>query len=120
MANNRMFLIHKPSGVGIGLAKSFDTGWRGVPEQKEFQRFFDYIYGNCEWEERDDFMLAMEDGLQGWDYTKGRETVNGFMKFIIKEEKLKPSTPYADAMIEVNQRTLDNVNEKSILAKLIK
>lgn len=87
MANNRMFLVHKPSKIGIMLGKRMAYGWYKPPSQDEMQRFFEYIEHNPEGSQ-DDFVLAMEDCTEsscfkGWGYTA--ETIDGFKVFEIKE-----------------------------------
>jgi hypothetical protein len=77
MANNRMWLIHKPSKLGVMLGKRMSCGW--YTSDDNLMKFFDYIQ-RCEGQ--DDFVLAMEDCFGEWDYTDERE--GGFMKFTLK------------------------------------
>lgn len=84
MANNRMWLIHKPTKLGVMIGKRMLGGWYGAPEQAELQRFFSYLEYADEGRQ-DDFILAMEDCtdsscFDNWKYTD--ETTNGFRKFI--------------------------------------
>jgi len=83
MANNRMFLIHKPTRLGVMLGKRMAWGWYKAPEQSELMRFFEYLENNPK-ESQDDFILAMEDCTEStcfdeWRYTS--ETVDGFTVF---------------------------------------
>lgn len=82
MANNRMFLVHKPTKLGVMLGKRMGWGWYNAPDQKEMERFFEYLQSNSD--KQDDFILAMEDCedsdcFDGWQYTY--EKVDGFMVF---------------------------------------
>ncbi len=83
MANNRMWLIHKPSRLGIMLGKRFGSEWKYPPDQDRLQEFYDYLYGEVEGSQ-DDFILAMEDCFNSscfdnWKYTGKME--GGFHKF---------------------------------------
>ncbi len=86
MANNRVFLIHKPSKLGIMLGKRMGWGWYKPPEKDEIQRFYDYLSNEQPYDDgsQDDFVLAMEDCSESgcfddWKYTS--ETVCGFRLF---------------------------------------
>ncbi|MDP2672065.1 MAG: hypothetical protein Q8O68_00965 [Candidatus Daviesbacteria bacterium] len=46
MANNRMWLIHRPSKIGIKLGKRMAIGWYAAPLQDEVERFFKYLEDN--------------------------------------------------------------------------
>jgi len=82
MADNRMWLIHKPSKIGIRLGKRIGYGWHAAPDKSELERFYKYIaetYGD-----QDDFILAMEDCsnsdcFDNWEYTS--ERIEGFHLF---------------------------------------
>ena len=83
MANNRMFLIHKPSKLGIMLGKRMGWGWYNAPDKSEVERFYEYLSQNSEGSQ-DDFVLAMEDCTESncfdrWRYTE--EKVEGFRVF---------------------------------------
>jgi len=86
MANNRMFLIHKPSKLGIMLGKRLGWGWYGAPDKSEVERFYKYLSDNPESYDgsQDDFVLAMEDCTESncfddWRYTE--QKVDGFRVF---------------------------------------
>ncbi|MBL4680848.1 MAG: hypothetical protein JKY88_09015 [Pseudomonadales bacterium] len=83
MANNRMFLIHKPSRIGAYIGKRMARGWYDPPEQEYIQKFYDYLEDNY-FDSRDDLVLAMEDAtdstcFDGWNYTG--ERTDGFVTF---------------------------------------
>jgi len=63
MANNRMFLVYKPTGDAVCLGKRMADGWYDVPETlgAALQKLFNLVehVGPL-----DAFALAMEDG---WD-----------------------------------------------------
>ena len=76
MSNNRMFLLHKPSCLGVMLAKVMSDSWYKPPEQDELQRFYDYVFtlhGNS-----GEFVLINETSL-GWYYSSKFD--NGFRVF---------------------------------------
>lgn len=82
MADNRMFLVHKPTGLGVCLGKRMDWGWYNPPSESEMQHFFDYLKTHPEGSQ-DDFVLLMEDCgesscIDEWHYA-GR--VAGFHVF---------------------------------------
>lgn len=88
MANNRMFLIYKPSKLGVMLGKRMIMGWYKAPESKELERFYDYVEAN-HFDTMDDFVLAMEDCSRSdcfgdWNYSG--ERVNGFCEFKYMKE----------------------------------
>lgn len=62
MANNRMFLVHRPTGLRVYLGKRFGWGWKNVPNDlgEQLQKLFDYLRENPHGSQ-DDFLLAMED-----------------------------------------------------------
>jgi hypothetical protein len=89
MANNRMWLIHRPSQLGTLLGKRMGWGWYQAPNQKRMEKFFAYL--SSHYDDQDDFILAMEDCedsscFSDWQYIEEKE--NGFMKFKIR------STPH--------------------------
>lgn len=71
MANNRMWLVHKPSGSAVFLGKRMGGSWYGTPEDlsERIAVLFSVTEG-------DDFALAMEDcagaphAFGGWQYTE--------------------------------------------------
>lgn len=58
MANNRLFLVHRPSGTKIYLGKRMAVGWYDGPST-EVNEFFGRCAGPPDGQ--DDFCLAMED-----------------------------------------------------------
>ena len=70
MANNRMFLVHRPSGMAVFLAKRMGYGWYSVPEtiQDRLHTLFKMVedHGCTSAVNQDDFCLAMENcGIPG-------------------------------------------------------
>lgn len=63
MANNRMFLLHKPSGKAIFLGKRLISGWYDVPERlsEKVQSLFDAAFEATGPDGEDDFCIALED-----------------------------------------------------------
>ena len=61
MANNRMFLLHRPSGMAVYLGKRMATGWYDAPDDagQRITTLFDMVErDHCDSE---DFCIAMED-----------------------------------------------------------
>lgn len=84
MANNRMFLIHRPSTLGVMLGKSMGADWYKAPDADELERFYSVVFNDSCCSPFDDFVLAMEvPGSKmvfgGWQYTG--ETKDGFKVF---------------------------------------
>ena len=84
MADNRMWLIHRPTRLGVMIGRRNGLGWDKAPEQEDVQRFFEYLKINPEGSQ-DDFFLAMEDCatvdcFSNWKY--GKNEIDGFMEFI--------------------------------------
>ena len=79
MANNRMFLVHRPSGIGVMIGKNFGREWDWDPDNKNMnlQGFYDRIYQEGD---PDNFVLLRED-QGGWNYTE--EFTDGFRIFKI-------------------------------------
>jgi hypothetical protein len=76
MANNRMFLLHKPTGKAVMLAKRFDEGW--YVKDFELTHTLALLFSDAfnSGEGLDDWALAMEDcqmaptAFSDWQYTK--------------------------------------------------
>lgn len=60
MANNRMFLLHRPTGLAISLGKHMGTGWYSPPTNEQLQDFYDEIETVCGGGPSEDFILGME------------------------------------------------------------
>lgn len=91
MANNRLWLIHRPSQLGIMIGKRMGWGWYAAPKTKFVESYFDYLSSN--YDEQDDFILAIEDDenstcFSDWQYANEKE--NGFMKFEIRPAPRAP------------------------------
>ena len=56
MANNRMYLIHRPTGTAIMLGKRMGWGWYQPPTGEQMERFFEA----SEEQRQDDFYIGME------------------------------------------------------------
>lgn len=91
MANNKMYLIHKPSKVGVMLGKRMDFGWGHAPDIDLITSFYEKIAQDGVGH-KDDFVLAMEDPLNenqfgewNYDYTNNLTglTKDGFVMFEI-------------------------------------
>jgi hypothetical protein len=61
MANNRMYLVHKPTGHAVYLGKRFLGGYYDAPENlsKQVQKLFD-LAEESKVESQDDFCVVFE------------------------------------------------------------
>lgn len=59
MANNRLWLVHRPSGQSVYLGKRMAVGWHDAPADlaQRVAAFFE----KCSPGDQDDFALAIED-----------------------------------------------------------
>lgn len=65
MANNRLWLVYRPTGKAVFLGKRMAEGWYNVPDdvKERIEALFQHIQderGNREYEQ-DDMTLAMEE-----------------------------------------------------------
>jgi len=86
MADNRMFLIHKPTKLGVMLAGRLGSTWdMQFGAGDSLAAFYEHLNAqSLTCERQDDFVLAMEDCSNSscfgdWQYTN--ESVNGFRVF---------------------------------------
>lgn len=94
MANNRMYLVYRPTGDYVYLGKRMGWGWYGTPDNlaEQVLNLFDIAAENTG-ESQDDFLLAMESAenqpfvLDGelWESTED------------KKMKINDSVPYGKA-----------------------
>ncbi|MGR9384930.1 hypothetical protein [Rhizobium leguminosarum] len=61
MANNRLILVHRPTGLRIHLGKRMAQGWYGAPEKAAFDAWFAKVEEAGDYEGQDDFVLFIED-----------------------------------------------------------
>ncbi len=93
MADNRMFLVHVPTGLAAPLGKRYGATW-GMSETTKsnmgdlvetlFETVRDTLYdGGC-----DDFVVALENTnscrIKSIEYQYGESHSNGLFQFIIK------------------------------------
>ena len=76
-----MYLLHKPSKLGVMLGSRQGYGWCSSFNTRKLQKFYDLT---CSTGNQDDFVLAMEDCSKSncfgdWDYTG--KTKHGFRVF---------------------------------------
>ena len=62
MANERMFLLHEPSGFYVYLAKRMGWGWYGVPDalNEAMLALFDLVERQIAEGNQDQFVIAMD------------------------------------------------------------
>jgi hypothetical protein len=90
MANNRMFLVHIPSKLGIYIGKRMGFGWYDAPEKPKLEAFYDYLEQNPIGSQ-DDFTLIMESSEESrctWDWDKAKKHESGFLYFNLNPKKL--------------------------------
>ena len=80
MANNRMFLVYRPTGDAVFLGKRMGWGWYGTPEDVAesiavlFERAEEYAEAASGEFSQDDFAIALESGenqphaIDKWKY----------------------------------------------------
>jgi len=83
MANNRMFLVHKPTMLGVRLGRRGAWGWHSPDSSEELARFYLYLERNSVGSQ-DDFHIFMEDCGESscysdWSYTDDKQ--DGFWVF---------------------------------------
>ena len=64
MANNRMYLMHRPSRKAVYLGKRMGFGWYSVPDdvKERIEALFEMSEKCSDQDNQDDFCVAMEDG----------------------------------------------------------
>lgn len=62
MANNRLYIVHKPTKKCVYLGKRMGWGWHDVPNnvRSNLNKFFEYLE-TCE--EQDSICIGMEDTI---------------------------------------------------------
>ena len=76
MANNRMFLVHRPSGLAVFLGKRMGHKWYTTDRSISVQNLFDVLENE---DGRDDFAIALEDAtgatlaIGEWEYGPHRD-----------------------------------------------
>jgi len=95
MANNRMYLLHIPTGLAVYLGKRGSYGWcMGDQIEKNLGSNIALLYQvtddmKCDYEgDQDDYVIALEDaegatyGIDNWRHIKTRD--DGLKEFEIK------------------------------------
>lgn len=79
MANNRMYLWHKPSGYAVYLGKRMLDGWYDVPSNlpNRLQALYSLVQDHKN--NNDDFTIAMEDACYSSTATDAWEDVPTFL-----------------------------------------
>ena len=89
MANNRMFLVHRPSGLAVFLGKRMGHGWYTTDRCASVQILFDAVENE---DGRDDFALAIEDAtgatlaLGEWQYGPQWYRNDGLVQLIMNDK----------------------------------
>ena len=93
MANNRMYLVHRPTKIGVMLSSRLAGAWsfNKLKTSDDFDRFYQLIYETHGIS--DDFIIADEgdvygdENIAGWVMTQ--KDVEGFPVFEFLNEKQK-------------------------------
>ncbi len=81
MANNRIYLVHKPTLAGVFIGKRMGWGWYSQPKGDSMEVFYDYVAENSKTaKEQDDFIIVMEDGIND-NFNYDHRLDNGLMIF---------------------------------------
>ncbi len=94
MANNRMWLIHRPTKIGVMLGKRMGWGWYSPPSENQMTSFYETVMDQASTLDvfnQDDFILAMEDCddsscFSEWEYTVDK--INEFRVFKLNDDTL--------------------------------
>ena len=81
MANNRLFLVHKPTGYCLLIGKRMGYGWYN-PLSKVEDKFTEFFEKSLEEGDQDDFVLCIETE-DDWDYDYSSD----ILKIKFKENK---------------------------------
>jgi len=90
MANNRIWLVHRETGLAIMLGKHMGIGWYRAPKRKRLQKYYDYLDEITD--NPEDLILVIEDATYApclTDKWKYGDKVNGFHTIILLDEELK-------------------------------
>ena len=91
MANNRMFLVHLPTGLAVFLGKRMGHGWYTTDRCTSAQILFDVLESQYFYAGQDDFAIALEDAIGAtlalgeWKYGPKRD--DGLVQLIMTESK---------------------------------
>ena len=83
MANNRMFLVHRPTGIAVMLGKRYTGGWYVHTEDisSRVQKLFDVADEEDRTGLQDDYCIALESCKHGADMATDKfsyvETLEG-------------------------------------------
>ena len=93
MANNRMFLVHRPSGLAVFLGKRMGHGWYTTDRCIGVQELFDALENeHTYYNQQDDFAVALEDAtgatlaLGEWQYGPQWYRNDGLVQLIMTDK----------------------------------
>jgi hypothetical protein len=89
MANNRMYLLHRPSGMAVPLGKRMGLGWYESAAAFQIMKLFDWVEDKAAPNEQDDFVIVMEDATHCFVKTEvvGGDPVDGLLKLELRERE---------------------------------
>lgn len=85
MANNRLWLVHRPTGESVFLGKRMGVGWYGAHNDlgSRINEFFSTCEDKGDANNQDDFVLAIEDASDApnatdeWVYEDHKPRLHG-------------------------------------------
>ena len=86
MADDRMYLIHRPSRVGVSLGKRYGSGWDNHPTSGSIQKLYDHV--KYEFGDPNDFIISCESQHDGWTYCESIDNDRVLLKFHDKTDTL--------------------------------
>ena len=87
MADNRMYLVHRPTGLAIHLGNRMSFGWYTTSEEIPIHKLFGALGGQQYAFKQDDFAIAMENArdapmaIGGW--MRGEPRDDGLIQMIM-------------------------------------
>lgn len=100
MANNRMYLVYRPTGDAVYLGYRMSRGWSTSTQNMNIQENLDVLFEKASKyadsvnlpEAQDNFCLVMEDAkgvpyvIDNWKYDQNKKKEEESLKLIIGEE----------------------------------
>lgn len=97
MANNRMFLVHRPTGLNVGLGKRMNSAWYTGRDTGDIDRLHDAVDAalpiQLKWL-RDDYVLAVEEGDGAPGCTDRWRVIVGEARILITDPRLPMPRPF--------------------------
>jgi len=93
MANNRMYLVFRPTGDCVFLGKRLAEGWYGTPADlcERIEALFEKVMDRPEGASQDDFAIALEQGqnqphvIRDWQYDRNKDPMTPTTNLIVSD-----------------------------------